>query len=60
MKLDAIFDQSHYIRAAIESLQHEAGSAAVLAAGEMLASRPRKRNVLLEFWSGEEMRMMGS
>jgi multidrug efflux pump subunit AcrB len=31
MKLDAIFDQSSYIRAAIESLEHEAASAAVLA-----------------------------
>jgi multidrug efflux pump subunit AcrB len=32
MKLGAIFDQSRYIRAAIESLEHEAASAAVLAA----------------------------
>ncbi len=31
MKLRAIFDQSSYIRAAIESLEHEAVSAAVLA-----------------------------
>jgi multidrug efflux pump subunit AcrB len=31
MKLAAIFDQSSYIRAAIESLEHEAASAAVLA-----------------------------
>ncbi|HVN85291.1 MAG TPA: efflux RND transporter permease subunit [Candidatus Binatia bacterium] len=31
MKLNSIFDQSTYIRAAVESLQHEAGSAAVLA-----------------------------
>jgi len=31
MKLHSIFDQSSYIRAAVESLQHEAGSAAVLA-----------------------------
>ena len=36
------------------------GSAAVLAAGELLASRPRKRNVLLEFWSGEEIGLLGS
>jgi Peptidase family M28/PA domain/PDZ domain len=36
------------------------GSAAVLATGEMLASRPRKRNVLLEFWSGEELGLLGS
>ena len=31
MKLQSIFDQSSYIRAAVESLEHEAGSAAVLA-----------------------------
>jgi hydrophobic/amphiphilic exporter-1 (mainly G- bacteria), HAE1 family len=31
MKLGAIFDQSKYIRQAVESLEHEAGSAAVLA-----------------------------
>ncbi|HUI25540.1 MAG TPA: efflux RND transporter permease subunit, partial [Candidatus Kryptonia bacterium] len=31
MKLHSIFDQSSYIRAAVESLEHEAGSAAVLA-----------------------------
>ena len=31
MQLHAIFDQSSYIRSAIESLEHEAGSAAVLA-----------------------------
>jgi multidrug efflux pump subunit AcrB len=31
MKLNAIFDQSTYIRSAIESLEHEAGSAAILA-----------------------------
>ena len=32
----------------------------MLAAGEILASRPRKRNVLLEFWSGEELGLLGS
>jgi len=31
IKLTAIFDQSNYIRQAVESLQHEAGSAAILA-----------------------------
>ena len=36
------------------------GSAAVLAVGEALASRPRYRNVLLEFWSGEELGLIGS
>ncbi|HBZ70548.1 MAG TPA: AcrB/AcrD/AcrF family protein, partial [Deltaproteobacteria bacterium] len=31
IKLNAIFDQSSYIRQAVESLEHEAGSAAILA-----------------------------
>jgi CzcA family heavy metal efflux pump len=31
MKLDSIFDQSGYIRQAVESLEHEAGLAAILA-----------------------------
>jgi Zn-dependent M28 family amino/carboxypeptidase len=36
------------------------GSAAVLAAGEILAKQPRRRNVLLQFWSGEEIGLIGS
>ena len=36
------------------------GSAAVLSVGEMLSSQPRRRNVLLEFWSGEEIGLIGS
>jgi len=36
------------------------GTAAVLTAGELLAAQPRKRNVLLEFWSGEELGLIGS
>jgi Zn-dependent M28 family amino/carboxypeptidase len=36
------------------------GSAAVLAVGATLASRQRSRNVLLEFWSGEELGLLGS
>src|SRR5206468_2081730 len=36
------------------------GTAAVLAAGEALARQPRRRNVLLAFWSGEEIGMLGS
>jgi Zn-dependent M28 family amino/carboxypeptidase len=36
------------------------GSAAVLAAGEILSKQPRRRNVLLEFWSGEELGLLGS
>ena len=36
------------------------GTAAVLAAGESLAAQPRRRNVLLTFWSGEELGLIGS
>ena len=36
------------------------GSAAVLAAGAALAVKPRHRNVLLAFWSGEELGLLGS
>src|SRR3954470_1752541 len=36
------------------------GTAAVLAIGELLAAQPRRRNVLLEFWSGEELGLIGS
>jgi Zn-dependent M28 family amino/carboxypeptidase len=36
------------------------GTAAVLAIAEALASQPRKRNVLIGFWSGEELGLLGS
>jgi Zn-dependent M28 family amino/carboxypeptidase len=36
------------------------GSAAVLAAGAALAGQPRRRNVLLSWWSGEELGLIGS
>jgi Zn-dependent M28 family amino/carboxypeptidase len=36
------------------------GTAAVLAMAEALATQPRKRNVLLAFWSGEELGLIGS
>jgi len=36
------------------------GTAAVLAIGESLAAQPRRRNVLLAFWSGEELGLIGS
>ncbi|MGE3704342.1 MAG: M28 family peptidase [Vicinamibacterales bacterium] len=36
------------------------GSAAVLAVGERLSTRARKRHVLLQFWSGEELGLLGS
>jgi Zn-dependent M28 family amino/carboxypeptidase len=36
------------------------GTAAVLAVGEALAKQPRRRNVVLSFWSGEELGLLGS
>jgi hypothetical protein len=36
------------------------GSAAVLAVGERLASQPRRRHVMLQFWSAEELGIIGS
>jgi hypothetical protein len=36
------------------------GVSAVLAIGEALASRPRRRHVVLAFWSGEEIGLIGS
>jgi len=36
------------------------GTAAVLAIGEHLAGQPRRRNVLLQLWSGEEIGLLGS
>ena len=36
------------------------GSAAVLAIGEALSRQPRQRHLLLAFWSGEELGLLGS
>jgi hypothetical protein len=36
------------------------GTATVLAIGEALSRQPRKRNLLLAFWSGEELGLLGS
>ena len=36
------------------------GTATVLAMGEALSKQPRKRNLLLAFWSGEELGLLGS
>lgn len=36
------------------------GTAAVLALGEILATQSRKRNIVLQFWSGEELGTLGS
>jgi Zn-dependent M28 family amino/carboxypeptidase len=36
------------------------GTAAVLAVGDALSKQPRRRNVMLAFWSGEELGLLGS
>jgi hypothetical protein len=36
------------------------GSAAVLAAAELLSKQPRRRNVIVAFWSAEEIGLLGS
>jgi hypothetical protein len=36
------------------------GTATVLAIGDALAGQPRKRHLLLAFWSGEELGLLGS
>jgi hypothetical protein len=36
------------------------GTATVLAIGEALSRQPRQRNLLLAFWSGEELGLLGS
>jgi Zn-dependent M28 family amino/carboxypeptidase len=36
------------------------GTATVLAIGEALSKQPRKRNLVLAFWSGEELGLIGS
>jgi membrane-associated protease RseP (regulator of RpoE activity) len=36
------------------------GTAAVLAIGEAFGKQPRQRNLLLAFWSGEELGLLGS
>jgi Zn-dependent M28 family amino/carboxypeptidase len=36
------------------------GTSAVLAVAEMLSRQPRRRNILLGFWSGEELGLLGS
>jgi hypothetical protein len=36
------------------------GTSAVLAIGETLSQQPRRRHVLLAFWSGEELGLLGS
>ena len=36
------------------------GTATVLAIGEALSQQPRKRNLMLAFWSGEELGLLGS
>ncbi len=57
---NTLADKSEAGKAHLGADDNASGSAAVLAVGEMLASRPRRRNVILEFWSGEEIGLLGS
>jgi len=51
MQLDAIFDQSQYIRDAIDSLEHEAGMAAILASLVILVFLGSFQSTLVIFLS---------
>ena len=56
----SLADKSEAGRVHAGADDNASGSAAVLAVGEMLAAQPRRRNVALQFWSGEEIGMIGS
>ena len=47
-------------RAHLGADDNASGTSAVLAVGERLSKQPRRRNVLLNFWSGEELGLLGS
>ena len=57
---NSLADKSEAGRVHLGADDNASGAAAVLGAGEILASQPRRRNVLLEFWSGEELGLIGS
>ncbi len=57
---NSLADKSEAGRIHFGADDNASGSAAVLAVGETLASRPRHRNILLGFWSGEEIGLIGS
>ena len=47
-------------RAHLGADDNASGTSAVLAVAEALSKQPRRRNVLLDFWSGEELGLLGS
>lgn len=54
----AVNDEAGRIHAGADD--NTSGTAAVLAIGELLATQPRRRHILLAFWSGEELGLIGS
>ena len=54
----AVNDEAGRVHAGADD--NASGSAAVLAVGERLAATPLRRRVLLMFWSGEELGLIGS
>jgi hypothetical protein len=57
---NSLADKSEMGRVHAGADDNASGSAAVLAIGEMLAAAQRPRNILLAFWSGEELGLLGS
>jgi hypothetical protein len=57
---NSLADKSEAGRVHAGADDNASGSAAVLAVGAELAKVPRRRNVMLEFWSGEELGLIGS
>jgi len=57
---NSLADKSEAGRVHAGADDNASGSAAVLAVGEVLSAQPRRRNVLLQFWSGEELGLIGS
>ena len=57
---NTLADKSETGKAHLGADDNASGTAAVLAVGDILASRSRRRHVLLVFWSGEEIGLIGS
>ncbi|HKT78666.1 MAG TPA: M28 family peptidase [Vicinamibacterales bacterium] len=57
---NSLADAANIRKAHVGADDNASGDAAVLVAGAQLASQPRRRNVLLDFWSGEELGLIGS
>jgi hypothetical protein len=57
---NTLADKADAGKAHVGADDNASGSAAVLAVGELLSREPRARNVVLGFWSGEELGLIGS